>query len=122
MLDFRLDEEQEMLVEAIGRFSAERVRKTFRDSEEEGQLPDDIVKGGWEIGMLPTAIPEEFGGFGEHSVVTAPSPPKSLLGATWPRRSKPCSQIWSLFPSCWLVRMRRKRHICLRSVVKMRPM
>ena len=37
MLDFRLDEEQEMLVDAIGRFSAEKVRKTFREAEESGE-------------------------------------------------------------------------------------
>lgn len=70
MLDFRLDEEQEMLVDAIGRFSAEKVRKQFRDAEEEGNLPADLVQAGWEIGVLPTAIPEDYGGFGEHSVVT----------------------------------------------------
>ena len=71
MLDFRLDDEQQMLVDAINRFSAERSRKLFRDAEEEGNLPADLIKAGWEIGVLPTAIPEEFGGFGEHSIVTA---------------------------------------------------
>ncbi len=71
MLDFRLDDEQHMLVDAINRFSAERSRKSFRDAEEEGKLPADVIKAGWEIGVLPTAIPEEFGGFGEHSIVTA---------------------------------------------------
>jgi alkylation response protein AidB-like acyl-CoA dehydrogenase len=70
MLDFRLNEEQRMLVEAIGRFSAEKVRKAFRDAEESGTLPPDLLKAGWEMGLLPTAIPEAYGGFGEHSAVT----------------------------------------------------
>ena len=70
MLDFRLDEEQQMLVEAINRFAEERVRKQFRDAEEEGVIPPELIQQGWEIGVLPSAIPEEFGGFGEHSVVT----------------------------------------------------
>lgn len=70
MLDFRLDDEQRMLVEAIGRFAAERVRKAYRDAEERGALPEELLKAGWELGLLPTSIPEEYGGFGEHSAVT----------------------------------------------------
>ncbi len=70
MLDFRLDEEQQMLTDAIGRYSKEMVRKVYRDAEEEGELPDDVVQAGWEMGVLPTSIPEEFGGFGEYSAVT----------------------------------------------------
>jgi alkylation response protein AidB-like acyl-CoA dehydrogenase len=70
MLDFRLDEEQQMLTEAISRYANERVRKVFRDAEEEGKIPPDVVQAGWEIGVLPTSIPEEYGGFGEYSAVT----------------------------------------------------
>lgn len=70
MLDFRLDEEQQMLTDAIGRYSKEMVRKVYRDAEEDGELPDDVVQAGWEMGVLPTSIPEEFGGFGEYSAVT----------------------------------------------------
>ncbi len=70
MLDFRLDEEQQMLVGAISRFAQERVRKVYRDAEEEGAIPADVVQAGWEMGVLPTAIPEVYGGFGEYSAVT----------------------------------------------------
>lgn len=70
MLDFRLDEEQQMLVEAISRFAKERVRKIYRDAEEDGVIPADVVQAGWEMGVLPTAIPEAYGGFGEYSAVT----------------------------------------------------
>lgn len=70
MLDFTLDEEQEMLERTIRRFSEERVRKVFRESEEEATVPHDVVRAGWEIGLLPTGLPEEFGGFGEYSIVT----------------------------------------------------
>ena len=65
MLDFRLDDEQQMLTDAIARYAKERVRKVFRDAEEEDIIPPDVVQAGWEIGVLPTSIPEEFGGFGE---------------------------------------------------------
>lgn len=70
MLDFTLDEEQEMLERTIHRFAEERVRSTFRDAEEDGQPALDAVREGWEIGILPTGLPEKYGGFGEYSVVT----------------------------------------------------
>ena len=39
MLDFRPDEEQKMLTDTIGRFAKERLRKVYRDAEEEGEVP-----------------------------------------------------------------------------------
>lgn len=70
MIDFRFDEEQKMLSDSVHRFAEERVRKIFREAEEAAEMPADVVKAGWEIGLLPTGLPEEFGGFGEYSAVT----------------------------------------------------
>lgn len=70
MLDFRLNDEQQMLVGAIARFAKERLRKVYRDAEETGTIPEDVVQAGWEMGVLPTAIPEAYGGFGDYSAVT----------------------------------------------------
>lgn len=70
MINFELDQEQKMLTDAIKRLAKERMRKVFRDAEEEGALPADVVQAGWEMGLLPTAVPEAYGGFGEYSVVT----------------------------------------------------
>jgi len=70
MLEFELDEEQKMLVEAIGRFAETKIRKVYRDAEEEGAIPVDVVQAGWDFGLLPTAIPEQHGGFGEYSTIT----------------------------------------------------
>ncbi len=70
MLDFRLDEEQKMLADTIARYAREQVRKVYRDAEEDGKIPTEVIQSGWEMGVLPTAIPEEFGGFGEYSAVT----------------------------------------------------
>lgn len=71
MLDFRLDEEQKMLVEAISRYARERVRKVYRDAEEEQTIPADVLQAGWEIGLLPTSLPETYGGLGVYSSVTS---------------------------------------------------
>ena len=70
MLNFQLDEEQRMLTEAIGRYAEQRMRKVFRDADEEGVIPAEVVQAGWELGVLPTSIAEQYGGFGEYSAVT----------------------------------------------------
>ena len=70
MFDLELDEEQKMLVDSIDRYTANMVNKAYRDADEEGQLPEDLVKAGWDFGLLPSSIPEEYGGFGEYSAVT----------------------------------------------------
>ena len=71
MLSFELDEEQKMLVEVIERFATSQMRKLHRDAEEEEMIPDHLRQSGWEFGLLPAGIPEQYGGFGEYSVVTA---------------------------------------------------
>jgi alkylation response protein AidB-like acyl-CoA dehydrogenase len=70
MVSFELDEEQKMLKEAIDRFADDRMRKVFRDAEEEASIPGELVQAGWEFGLLPTGIPEAYGGFGEYSTIT----------------------------------------------------
>jgi acyl-CoA dehydrogenase len=71
MLDFTLNEEQTMLTEAIHRLAAERIRKVFRDADETGEIPAEVVQAGWDIGILPSGISEQYGGFGErYSAVT----------------------------------------------------
>lgn len=70
MLDFTLDQEQEMLERTIHRFAEERVRKAFRANEEDGSINPELTQAGWEIGVLPSGLPEEYGGFGEYSAVT----------------------------------------------------
>ena len=78
MLDFRLDDEQRMLTDAIMRYAQERLRKVFRDAEEDGEIPADVVQAGWELGILPTGIPEAYGGFGEYSSLTGVLAAESL--------------------------------------------
>ena len=81
MLDFQLDQEQQMLAEAINRYANERIRKVFRDADEEGHPPAEVIRSGWDIGLLPTSIPEDYGGFGSPSAVTSQLSP-STYGST----------------------------------------
>lgn len=70
MLNFELDQEQKMMTDAIRRLANDRMRKVFRDAEEEGHIPPEVVQAGWDLGLLPTGIPEAHGGFGEYSIIT----------------------------------------------------
>lgn len=64
------DDEQQMLIDAVDRFAKEQMRGVFRDADEDGVIPDEIVQAGRDFGMLSSGIPEEYGGFGDYSVVT----------------------------------------------------
>ena len=52
MLNFQLDDEQKMLTDAIGRYADEMMRKVFRDADEEGVIPAEVVQAGWERARL----------------------------------------------------------------------
>jgi alkylation response protein AidB-like acyl-CoA dehydrogenase len=70
MYSFEPTEEQQMLVDAVGKYAANDLRAAARDAEEGGELPGKLVSKGWELGLLQASIPEAYGGFGERSAVT----------------------------------------------------
>ena len=71
MYSFEPTEEQQMLVEAVGKYAINDLRSAAREADEGGGLPDKLVRRGWELGLLQASIPEGYGGFGERSAVTA---------------------------------------------------
>ena len=70
MYSFEPTEEQQMLVEAVGKYALNDLRSVAREAEEDGLLPGKVVNKGWEIGLLQASIPEAYGGFGERSAIT----------------------------------------------------
>ncbi|MBE2192698.1 MAG: acyl-CoA dehydrogenase family protein [Anaerolinea sp.] len=70
MISFTPTEEQKMLVDAIKKFAQGDVANIAHDADEDAHLPPEIVQKGWELGLLPAGIPEQYGGFGEYSAVT----------------------------------------------------
>jgi alkylation response protein AidB-like acyl-CoA dehydrogenase len=70
MYSFEPTEEQQMLVEAVGKYATNDLRAAAREAEESHELPKKLVEKGWEIGLLQASIPEAYGGFGERSTVT----------------------------------------------------
>jgi acyl-CoA dehydrogenase len=70
MYSFEPTEEQQMLMDAVGKYAANDLRPAAREAEEGGGFPTRLVSKGWEIGLLQASIPEAYGGFGDHSAVT----------------------------------------------------
>lgn len=70
MYSFTPSEEQQMLIDVVHTFAAEQMRPAAHEADESGHAPAAVIQMGWSLGLLPGAIPEEFGGFGEHSAVT----------------------------------------------------
>ena len=70
MYSFEPTEEQQMLIEAVGKYASNDLRIAAREAEEGGELPKKLVSKGWELGFLQASIPETYGGFGERSAVT----------------------------------------------------
>ena len=71
MISFSPTEEQKMIVNTVKQFATDFMRKKFRECDEEGKVPAEIIDAAWELGLVISCIPEELGGAGwEHSAVT----------------------------------------------------
>jgi acyl-CoA dehydrogenase len=70
MVSFTPTAEQQMLVEAIHRYAETDVRPIAHEADESGAIPVGVIHTGWEIGLIPAALPEEYGGFGEREALT----------------------------------------------------
>jgi alkylation response protein AidB-like acyl-CoA dehydrogenase len=69
MYSFEPTEEQQMLVEAVGKYARNDLRTAAHEAEERGGLPGKLLSKG-SICLLQASIPESYGGFGERSAVT----------------------------------------------------
>lgn len=70
MYSFEPNEEQQMLIDAVGKYASNDLRPAAHDAEESRELPKKLVSKGWELGFLQASTPEAYGGFGERSAVT----------------------------------------------------
>lgn len=70
MYAFDPSDEQKMLMDAIHRYAVNDVRPAAHDAEEAEDFPSEVIEKGWELGVLQASIPENYGGFGDHSTVT----------------------------------------------------
>jgi acyl-CoA dehydrogenase len=69
MISFDLTEEQQLLVDTAMRFAGNELRKAAREADESTQIPAHLIDTGWSLGIVPSNIPEQYGGFGAHSAL-----------------------------------------------------
>jgi acyl-CoA dehydrogenase len=70
MVSFKLSEDQQALVDILRRYAEKDVRPQAHETDEAAEPNADIIKAGWQFGLVPTVIPEELGGMGEMSAIT----------------------------------------------------
>jgi acyl-CoA dehydrogenase len=70
MYSFEPTEEQKMLIDTVARYANSNLRPASHDADEENQIPINLIKKGWELGVLQASTPENYGGFGEHLAIT----------------------------------------------------
>ncbi len=64
MVSFELTDEQKQIRDTVAGFAKNELQKNLRDCDEKETIPEGVVKKGWELGLLQSIVPEEYGGFG----------------------------------------------------------
>ncbi|MHA1986014.1 MAG: acyl-CoA dehydrogenase family protein [Promethearchaeota archaeon] len=74
MIDFSLSEEQKSVLMKARDFATKEIKPVAIEFDKEGTYPEDILKKAYELGLMYTNIPKEYGGSGfsyvEHYIVT----------------------------------------------------
>ncbi len=72
MIDFELDEEQQLIRDTVTAFAAEQIRPAAHDADEACAIPASLVKAAWDLGLVQGSVPESYGGYAsaEPSAVT----------------------------------------------------
>ncbi|MDD5747762.1 MAG: acyl-CoA dehydrogenase family protein [Actinomycetota bacterium] len=65
MVSFSPSEEQAMIKETIASFATDQIEPLARECDEAGEVKEELIKTGWELEIIPSSLPEEYGGFGE---------------------------------------------------------
>ena len=64
MVDFTLTDEQKAVREMAHDFAVKEIRPVAWEFDKEGTWPDGVLRKAWEVGLMNTHIPEEYGGPG----------------------------------------------------------
>jgi acyl-CoA dehydrogenase len=64
VVDFTLTDEQRALREMAHDFAANEIRPVAWEYDREGDWPEPVLKKAWELGLMNSHIPEEYGGPG----------------------------------------------------------
>ena len=64
MVDFSLTDEQQALREMAHDFAEKEIRPVAWEFDVDGTWPQEIIEKAWELGLMNSHIPEEYGGPG----------------------------------------------------------
>jgi len=64
VVDFTLTDEQKALREMAHDFAAKEMRPVAWEYDKDGTWPQDVLEKAWELGLMNSHIPEEYGGPG----------------------------------------------------------
>ena len=64
VVDFRLTDEQKDLREMAHNFAEKEMRSVAAELDKDGDWPQEIIEKAWEVGLMNTHTPEEYGGPG----------------------------------------------------------
>ncbi len=64
MVDFTLTDEQKALREMAHDFAEKEIRPKAWEYDKDSTWPQDIIEKAWEVGLMNSHIPEEYGGAG----------------------------------------------------------
>jgi len=74
MIDFSLTDDQRKMLEVTREFSANEIRPVAIEYDRDGTYPEEILKKAYELGIMYTNLPKEYGGSGmdhvTHYIVT----------------------------------------------------
>ncbi len=62
MIDFTLTDDQAAIRAQAREFAEKEIRPVAWECDESGEMPLDVMKKAWEIGLMNTHVPERFGG------------------------------------------------------------
>ena len=64
MIDFTLTDEQRNLREMAHDFAVKEIRPVAWEYDRDGTWPEDVIEKAWQVGLMNSHIPEEYGGPG----------------------------------------------------------
>ncbi|HMJ55962.1 MAG TPA: acyl-CoA dehydrogenase family protein [Polyangiaceae bacterium] len=64
MIDFQVTDEQKALIDTARRFTREQIIPIAAECDRDAKFPMDVFKLAWEIGLVNTTCPTEYGGAG----------------------------------------------------------
>jgi acyl-CoA dehydrogenase len=64
VVDFTLTDEQKDLRELAHSFAEKDIRNVAWEYDKEGTWPQDVIQKAWDVGLMNTHLPEEYGGPG----------------------------------------------------------